>query len=360
MPIEFRCTQCNKLLRTGDDTVGKQARCPECGAVMAVPAPAPASGSPFDPTAAPQPSVPPAPVASPFAEPPRDSTNPYQSPAGLALEPQSFAPRGEIRPTQIEFGATLTRTWQIFGDNWLAMLGALILIFIINVAVSFAMQGVIAGIGAAVNDATVAGVAGFFIQVVFQVFAMWLGIGLNMFTLALVRGEQPSMGMLFAGGRFLLPIILCALLVGVVVLLGLVLLIIPGIIFAMMLMQAQLLIIDRNMGVLDAMSTSREVMAGNKLTVFGIGFVAGLLGILLTVLTCGLGYLAFGPYMMILSVVIYLGVTGQPTQADAYFQAGGPTYGQPGGTPFGPTPPGQAPFGPTTPGSGQGGSPFGS
>ncbi len=38
MPIEFRCTQCNKLLRTPDNTAGKQAKCPECGALMTVPA----------------------------------------------------------------------------------------------------------------------------------------------------------------------------------------------------------------------------------------------------------------------------------------------------------------------------------
>ena len=37
MPIEFRCTGCQRLLRTADDTAGKQARCPECGAVMVVP-----------------------------------------------------------------------------------------------------------------------------------------------------------------------------------------------------------------------------------------------------------------------------------------------------------------------------------
>jgi len=39
MAIEFRCAQCGKLLRIGDDAVGKQARCPECGAISSVPAP---------------------------------------------------------------------------------------------------------------------------------------------------------------------------------------------------------------------------------------------------------------------------------------------------------------------------------
>lgn len=39
MPIEFRCTQCQRLLRTQDDAAGKQARCPECGTILVVPAP---------------------------------------------------------------------------------------------------------------------------------------------------------------------------------------------------------------------------------------------------------------------------------------------------------------------------------
>jgi hypothetical protein len=46
MPIEFRCSQCGKLLRTGDDTAGRQAQCPECEAIGTVPTP-PAGGNPF-------------------------------------------------------------------------------------------------------------------------------------------------------------------------------------------------------------------------------------------------------------------------------------------------------------------------
>ncbi len=37
MPIEFYCTECRCLLRTGDETAGKQARCPECGAIVPIP-----------------------------------------------------------------------------------------------------------------------------------------------------------------------------------------------------------------------------------------------------------------------------------------------------------------------------------
>jgi hypothetical protein len=39
MSIEFRCGGCRRLLRTGDDTAGRQAQCPECGRIGRVPGP---------------------------------------------------------------------------------------------------------------------------------------------------------------------------------------------------------------------------------------------------------------------------------------------------------------------------------
>jgi len=91
MSIEFRCSRCNRLLQTGDDTVGKQAKCPECGAFTTIPAPE-AAAAPDSPAAGEDPlSMPPPPPppesgpASPFggtSQPAAgpDPTNPYQSP----------------------------------------------------------------------------------------------------------------------------------------------------------------------------------------------------------------------------------------------------------------------------------------
>jgi hypothetical protein len=94
MPIEFRCNQCAKLLRVGDDAAGKQARCPMCGTVLDVPTPAaseeptlamPSEGNPF--AAMPSPT----PAGSPFAAAgPGDTDNPYQSPADF--EPAALYP----------------------------------------------------------------------------------------------------------------------------------------------------------------------------------------------------------------------------------------------------------------------------
>ncbi len=81
MAIEFRCAQCNRLLRTGDETAGRHAQCPECGAISAVPTPTVAGETPAPPSAAAG--------GNPFAigqipdvQPPSD--NPYQSPMSPA------------------------------------------------------------------------------------------------------------------------------------------------------------------------------------------------------------------------------------------------------------------------------------
>ncbi len=51
MSIEFHCSRCGRLLRTGDDTAGRMAQCPECGTQTQIPAQEmPAAPSPMPPS----------------------------------------------------------------------------------------------------------------------------------------------------------------------------------------------------------------------------------------------------------------------------------------------------------------------
>jgi hypothetical protein len=76
MPIEFRCTSCGKLLRTPDDSAGKDAQCPSCGTVVPVPLTS-------------QPDAGGAPFGEPFGQPAADSGNPYQAPA-FTVQPAAY------------------------------------------------------------------------------------------------------------------------------------------------------------------------------------------------------------------------------------------------------------------------------
>jgi DNA-directed RNA polymerase subunit RPC12/RpoP len=113
MPIEFRCSECQQLLRVPDDSAGKSARCPKCQALMVVPAPAPradqpaADLSPFAALPASPPAKPPPgnpfgevggfapPPGSPFASAPTaPSLNPYATPAAFGYtQPFPTGPR---------------------------------------------------------------------------------------------------------------------------------------------------------------------------------------------------------------------------------------------------------------------------
>ena len=112
MPIEFRCTQCNRLLRTPDDAAGRTATCPQCGATLTIPTPGegaaapPAEPEPAPPASSGEPSpfgssVPPPgagetpgpqPAPSPFASPTQPSGYEYQqAPAARGTDGKAVA-----------------------------------------------------------------------------------------------------------------------------------------------------------------------------------------------------------------------------------------------------------------------------
>jgi DNA-directed RNA polymerase subunit RPC12/RpoP len=85
MPIEFRCTGCQRTLRTPDDSVGKQAKCPECGAILVVPQPqgVPAASSSVGPETAPGSQGP--------------VENPYRSPSGYTFQGPYGVPISDVQ-----------------------------------------------------------------------------------------------------------------------------------------------------------------------------------------------------------------------------------------------------------------------
>ncbi len=95
MPVEFQCRECGRQLRVPDETVGKKARCPECGTIQEVVA----GSSPFSDAVQ---EIPPKadefPSFRPSFVPAAGGENPYQSPqmTGGASAASGFLPREVI------------------------------------------------------------------------------------------------------------------------------------------------------------------------------------------------------------------------------------------------------------------------
>lgn len=300
MPIEFRCDQCRKLLRTPDDTAGKLAKCPECGSVVTIPEPAPGQAGagggvpPWSTTAA-------GPVASPFASP-----TPVSDAVFGAGQADGYGWTAALRPTRIDLADVFSRTWELFKQQWAMCLAAWLITavaggvaFMVGIAVVGVLRAILGGLG------------GFLGWLALVLCFAWLGVGNMIFCLRLARGQRASFEDLFSGGPYLGNFVLAAVLFNVIVFAGALLFVIPGIIFALMFSQHALLVIDRKAGALEALSMSQELTHGNKLTLLAIFLVAGIVGNVLVLATCGLGALVVVPYMMLLAPVVYLAMSGQ-------------------------------------------------
>ncbi|NLE36893.1 MAG: hypothetical protein GX621_02600 [Pirellulaceae bacterium] len=333
MPIEFRCMSCDKLLRTPDETAGRQAKCPACGVVMTVPE---ATGSPAGSASGGE-----SPFGTFYDDRPRDSVNPYEAPdeipAGDSPFGASLSPSG-IRPTRIGFGDVLARTWTVFTEKWGMCLAVALVCVIINFGVGQVSQIICQLLIMAAGPVGIFGAI--VVYVATQVFGLWINTGQAIFFVKTARGHDAEFTDIFTGGPYLLRVLGAGILfsLGGAAILGICLApagalalakaedaaiiamicgfsvgFIAFIAYTLTFLPYFYLIIDQNMGIIDSLTEARRVTSGNRLTAFGILLVTGLIGGVITLFTCGIGLLAVLPYMSLLYVVLYLSMIGQPT-----------------------------------------------
>jgi len=90
------------------------------------------------------------------------------------------------------------------------------------------------------------------------------------------------------------------LLTGLVVVIGLILLIVPGVILGMMFLFSSYIVVDKHLGPIEAMTESKRITAGHKLNLFGffllvlllniVGAICLLVGLLVTIPVTGLAF----------------------------------------------------------------------
>lgn len=107
-----------------------------------------------------------------------------------------------------------------------------------------------------------------------------------------------------------LAYLVSSILVGLAVLAGLLLLIVPGIIFALMFSMTTYALVDKNRGPIDAMKRSKEITKGQRWQILGIAIIMIPLAIVATI-PFGLGMLIVGPWFAQTMVAMYLHLEGE-------------------------------------------------
>jgi len=268
MPIEFQCQSCSKTLRVPDTAVGKRVKCPGCQQISSVPT---ASTAP-KPSAQAMPSS-----DNPFAADPKQDqagfdANPYAAPSAAAS------------------------LWKLFQENIGILVGAFVVLMVVNQVISFAQQliqmalmgaaGGRPGPGGGINQEQLMllGVTTLAFALISGVIQGFLMIGMIRIQLCIARGQQTSFGMLFSGGRWLLKVVIANLIFGLIVGLGIVALIVPGIYLALRYWSYQHFIIDKDCGILESFTLAGEASKGNlgeSFVLFLIGFGLAILGMLM-------------------------------------------------------------------------------
>ena len=207
--------------------------------------------------------------------------NPYSAPSYGSDVPHKAVSAGS--PTTIDTGQAFSYAWKICKENLGLLLGATLVL----VAVSL-VSGVVTG---AIQELRLAGDVetsfwlSQFVGWIFNFIGTFLGIGMTRICLGLCRRQRVGFEMLFSGIDKFLPVVGMSILYGLLVFLGLILLIIPGILISLLLWPYYYYIIDNQCPALESFTKATEVGKINM----GNSFVLMIMSIGLTII----GTLAF-------------------------------------------------------------------
>ena len=246
----------------------------------------------------------------------------------------------------MDLGDVLSRGWTIFQSQ---MGMAILIIFvggIINSGLQFAMNMAVNLVAVVTKEQAVAVAVPVILVPVQWAIQLWVMLGQFIVLLKIARGEEGVFTDMSAGARFLISglvanflfalllIVIAAVCVGpagliylvtedeqatlIAALIGGAIGLLVATPVALMFSQSSLLVVDRDVGPLDALQLSMTITSGNKLTLFLLMLVFFALNIAGCAAFC-IGMLFTQAYAMLTMCVAYLAMTGQPT-GDRFLQ----------------------------------------
>jgi hypothetical protein len=264
-------------------------------------------------------------------------------------------------PLRFEITEVVSGAWEVFTRQWMPLCVAMLIVgliaavpmivlYVVGMLAVFAGTGAAAGgdpdVAAGVAIAMVGGMVGAMIVVMCLVMPFFTGRLLRM-ALTAVRGGTPTVGDLFMGEMRYGSMLALMLLQGMLIGLGYMLFIVPGVILALGLYFSAYLVIDQRMGAVDAMKASWKLTTGRKGEVFVVMLVFGLISAVSGMIPLVGHFIGYSIMLLGISIV-YLRLMGEwapvvPQRQVAYpAQYGQQPYGQ---QPYAPPPYGQQPPG---------------
>jgi hypothetical protein len=249
--------------------------------------------------------------ANPYAAPETTWTGDVSRPAPAGEALAEIVPGSE----PLDVGGCVKRGFDLTARNFGMILLVGIVYFAVTLAVSTALTLVDSALGWGSGETTVAPGPGneeWKIQqngsplngIVSQVLSVFLSLGATRIGLNLVSGREFNLGMLFGGGKKLLPAFGATILFGLMVVVGLLLLIVPGVYLALRYGFFLTAMVDRDLGVIDSFKYSSALTTNNRMNLFLLALL-GLLVMLAGLLALCVGLFFAIPVMWLSWIVAY-------------------------------------------------------
>lgn len=224
-----------------------------------------------------------------------------ERPAGSSYGSVETAQLGEYK---LSIGDVLSEAWQ----RTKGAKGTVIVAIVVYLVVYAVLLGLAAAISAMISPSI-----GAVMQLAAGLVLAPMGAGLFMIGLKRAVDAPISFQLMFNYFAYLLPLIGAAILIYVLVLIGFLLLILPGIYLMVAYYMAIPLIVEKHMGVWQAMELSRKAITKRWFTVFGLGIVLGLLN-MIAAIPMGIGLIWTIPMSLIAYGIVYRNMFGVETE----------------------------------------------
>lgn len=196
-------------------------------------------------------------------------------------------------------GESLRFAWERFKSEWKLVVGGFVVVGLAAMLPQFMAQMF-------EEDLVMVGVLLVIFGMIVQVI---VGAGWLKLLLMVVDGKKPTLEVLFSTTHLFVKLVAGSVLYMLVVMLGMLLLVIPGFVWGIKYQFFYYFIVDREMGVFESFHASGEATRGNKLKLLALGFVLGLVQIL-GMLAIGLGLLVTGPVAGLAKGYVYRKLSG--------------------------------------------------
>lgn len=237
--------------------------------------------------------------------------NPYQTPASSWVEAPPAAGEKIVPGSDpIDATACLKRAWELTKCHFGLLIATGIIYAVLSGGFDAATSAALgvnseadAGVGTGSQNSVPTGPAIFYWVVSFLL-DLFLGLGLARIGLNLVSGKDANVSMLFGEGRKLVPMAAASIMYYAMVVVGLILLIVPGIYLALRFSQFVAAIVDKDMGAIESLQYSARLTEGNKMNLLGL-YVLCFLTVLAGILALVVGLLAALPVVYLAPYVAY-------------------------------------------------------